>query len=193
MTARYDEFRTVGGELQRPIRARWWDRPKVVTIEDDWLVWKVETGERRVRSTRVPLEAFLRIATSDEAFIADFAQKWGMLQLCEHDFPAGHPTMYWPSRPATDLRYCGWRGSLTDERRESLAAWRDWAHRAIATLDVAAHLRSGRLPSTATWRTLEGLPHYVPDEDAGPQPRRTIGASPTRCATIRRLSSTTST
>jgi hypothetical protein len=105
--------------------------------------------------------------------ILRFAQKWGVLELCEHDVPAGHPPEYWPTRAVVAypshvkapgwtpdfplmmgaFHYCLPRGD--DDKGllwEPVEAWRQWARAARSTLNIAARLRSHQLASEDEWR-----------------------------------------
>ena len=50
------------------------------------------------RAGRWTPENFLRLRDAPASQILRYAQRWGVLGLCEHDFPAQHPPDYWPSR-----------------------------------------------------------------------------------------------
>lgn len=113
--------------------------------------------------------------------ILTYARRWGVLELCLHDFPFQHPPVYWPTQPAevhacpyviikhrdempirqADRHPCLPRGLVDGRPWEPLEAWYRWALRARASVTIAAELRKGRLGMEQDWRVVcgtEGMP-----------------------------------
>jgi hypothetical protein len=188
------------GRLERRVLAPPWPIPKRIVLERDRLRWTWTPGmdypgitpDRLIEPAPGLLENFLRLRNAPSSEILRYAQRWGVLGLCDHDFPAQHPPEYWPSR-ATEAHACPYAyddpygaGPLRRPRRsklthrtwiyrradfhscnvrgvieagsyvgkpwEPLDAWRTWAHRAHALLDVAAALQAETLGAEPQWR-----------------------------------------
>lgn len=61
-----------------------WPVPKA-TLENDSLVFSTRSKEVALPNTL--LEEFTDLAEADGATICRFANRWGRLELCEHDLP----------------------------------------------------------------------------------------------------------
>jgi transposase-like protein len=104
------------------------------------------------------------LADSSEDRILAYARKWGMLQLCKHDFPAYHSQIYWPAREVwSGSKPCYIRGEPEGPLWEPVESWRVWARRARATLRIAADLYKGKLGELVDWQAAVAL-EYVPVE-----------------------------
>ncbi len=115
------------------------------------------------------LDEFISLAGAPEEQFLAFAQRWGVLDLCEHALPFGHDAgdqrwgmpPHWRCRPrrVPDPRFPDW----AHYGFEPLEDWLRWACRAEALLKIAANLhafRRGRIQDwdiVATWEG-QGLP-----------------------------------
>ena len=92
------------GRLERRVLAPPWKLPTRIVVDGDRLRWTLETDtpdsppHRMIEPAPGLLEQFLRLRDAPASQILRYAQRWGVLGLCEHDFPAQHPPEYWPSR-----------------------------------------------------------------------------------------------
>ena len=101
------------GRLERRVWAPRWPIPKRIVLEGDRLRytwtpgtdWPGVTPDHLIAPAAGLLEHFLRLRDAPADQIVRFAQRWGVLGLCEHDFPAQHPPEYWPSR-AVEMHPC---------------------------------------------------------------------------------------
>ena len=101
------------GRLERRVLAPPWPIPKRIALDGDRLRWTWTLGSDWPGITPSPLiepaagllEHFLRLREAPARQILRYAQRWGVLGLCEHDFPAQHPPDYWPSR-AIEMHGC---------------------------------------------------------------------------------------
>jgi hypothetical protein len=163
---------------------QWWG-PRTVgfdsTYVQDCLVWSSgrarapRSGDRRraffgpygrsqgavrlVPPGRGMLTGFVALADAPAAKVLAYARKFGPLGICPHGRPCTH-TPFTSRRqlspPATDLcAPCGWdgRGGV-----EPIAAWHAYARLAKTIQEVAAKLRSDRLPDATEWKVLRQGP-----------------------------------
>ncbi len=101
------------GHLERCVVAVRWPIPKRIVLDGDRLRWMWTPGrdrpgitpERLIGPAAGLLEEFLRLRDAPADQILRYARRWGVLGLCEHDFPAQHPPQYWPSR-AIEFHAC---------------------------------------------------------------------------------------
>jgi len=134
-----------------------WPVPGRVECDGDRLVYDTRDGfERWVDSGPGLLENFLALGDASDDDIVRFAQRWGVLHLCEHELPASHnPGVFpvwtvddspgWPSR-------CQWLGEAGSGHIrpigvywESIATWRKFARQGMAVVRVIAGVESGSL------------------------------------------------
>jgi transposase-like protein len=171
------------GNLERPFPAGPWRLPARIDLDGDRLVWTQEPS-RLIRPQtggfQGLFEKFIELGDASAQKILAYARHWGMLELCEHDFPANHPQGCWPVNPplfservikypagfAVRVTACAARGSFEGQRWEPVESWRLWARRARATLNVAAQLHRGKIGEEEDWRVTEGaeeIPYFPED------------------------------
>ena len=158
------------GQLRSPSTGRAWSVPEKVDMVGEKLVYSYAkphrdyVAEQDPRHSREPLESFARLANVDDdsvfaQAVVEFAKRWGVLGICEHELPAGHnhACLGFPLAPMgcqprkqeeSDLGY--W---------EPLDAWRQWSGRANAILQLSAELWRGRLGEEALWDVC-GVTHF---------------------------------
>src|SRR5712671_4863333 len=101
------------GRLERHVWAPRWPVPKRIVLDGECLRytwtpgmdWPGITPDVLIGPAEGLLENFLRLRDAPASQILRYAQRWGVLGLCDHDFPAQHPPEYWPSR-AIEFHAC---------------------------------------------------------------------------------------
>ena len=186
------------GRLERRAMTRAWPVDHVV-LQGERLVWTMKEPNQLIQPASGMFEGFLRLAKAPASTILRYAKRWGVLRLCEHDFPAQHPPYYWPSCPVdihacthdifdntdpkspserADFHLCQPRGVYSRGRYdgrpwEPVEAWRMWAQRAQATLAMAAELKEGKIPGEGHWRVAFGL-EGIPNDLGRPRPPQRV-------------------
>jgi len=138
---------------------RSWVTPPPIQVElkDDFLHWTLSPGRPPSYlspDTRGMLGAFIRLR--DDEGILRFAQRYGVLFICEHGVPASHNSgggAYLGKD--TSCKPQGW----PDDPREPVACWLRYARLADAFLEIGYALHSGQLGDTIHWETIyQNLP-----------------------------------
>lgn len=160
-----------------PVSTGMWLIPDEVKLDGDWLLWKPAKfiGKRRMSVELEPglLKKFCALADAPDERIASFAAKWGVLFLCEHNFPVRHlqeldyPSIFpntnvnsavtMPGYHVRDSTPCCWLQRLPhnpDWYAEKLRGWRGWANHARAILSIAANLNMDKAGKFDDWYTL---------------------------------------
>ena len=170
------------GVLDRRLAGRAVFVPGIVEIDGPNIVWSITGQDRwiRVSGGRAMFEAFVGLGDASAEKILAFARRWGPLMICRHDFFAFHDSGFvWPgwSPPESTGSRCGLLPHDDIEFFcEAIDSWRLWASRAKASLNVAAKLLLGKMPSDSDWRVACGLAHPHSAELEWEQPT-TIGAA----------------
>ena len=192
---------TEGRGLTRPVTTSNWRVPAAVDLDGNRLRWNYRDGDRlgEVIGVRDRLiDEFVELADKSPEDIRDFARRWGVLMICEHDRPAGHA---WPGVPEDDvlngrelLKPCAPRG-WPDECWEPLGAWYRLALEARAMINVAAALYNPKPAKRGERRgDWQMLVHRIwlgpkggnPALDDLDQPRHTVSAREHLQASIQR-------
>lgn len=150
-------------DLTTAVELSTWTLPGEILVEGDLLWWR---GHREAKSATANqsrlLGQFVRLANGDDAAIASFARRWGVLDLCGHGYPRSHASSVAASElngrlmpvrsciVATAIRAEGWRS-------EPLERWRSLAGQAGAMLQIAQGLRLGRPVQGDVWAPLQEL------------------------------------
>lgn len=144
-------------------RLRWWFRTRMTPPMKRAALRRAIRGRSRVDAARslwiarrvLPgtdlLRGFACLADAPTARIVAFAQKWGVLGICQHNLPSSHSLECTPN---------GWDGRAG---WETIARWRHYARRASSLILVASRLREStkwRADGTAVlpWTTDELRP-----------------------------------
>jgi hypothetical protein len=93
------------------------------------------------------LERFIALADSPDHRILSFANRYGVLEVCEHAEPYQH---------GMPRRLC------KPSRREHLNLWRAYARWASALLVVATDLHDGKPGTAKDWKAVEEWVGYAP-------------------------------
>jgi hypothetical protein len=105
--------------------------------------------------------------------ILAFAQRWGVLGLCEHHLPSGHPKPPAPDSAPPGISYCmpaGWWNRSWNEPpicSEPVWAWRRYATRMRAARNIAAQLHRGRPGRPEDWEELRSAALGPPGRGVG--------------------------
>lgn len=121
---------------REPSWSQSWPLPVNVQVEDDHLVFQM-SDHWTLSGDAGMLERFLALADAPAHTIADYAQEWGVLGLCRHNYPA-----HWRHKggggynPASGYAHgnCDWT------LREPVSAWRGISHLFGTLLDVAGRI-----------------------------------------------------
>lgn len=176
-----------GNGLTRPVRTSDWKAPARVDLDGYRLRWQYDDGSRirkTIRAGHGLVDAFVKLADANPEDIRDFARRWGVLLICEHDKPAGHS---FPRELLIDAlnapEKSGWCAPLgsPDECWEPLGSWYTLAREARAMLNVAAALHNQKLAKRGDWHMLvyrvwPGPDRGDPALDIFNQPRYAAGA-----------------
>ena len=138
------------------------------------LYWRAE-GHSAPSGNDDMLRNFLSLADAGDARIASYANRWGVLHVCQHGRPASH------NPPPVNLGgYSGWDywcdhmgryDRLPDaDGYEPLEVWRRLSAEAGALARVAAALREGRPGAAADWAIIyansgQVAPWWKPSRD----------------------------
>lgn len=148
-----------------------WRRPGVVRVEGNSLVYSA----RSVRTYFNPdqpfevLQSFIDLEGAASDKIVRFAQRWGVLGICEHGLPAIHnPGVHtFASSPAWKLiqryeyRDSCFPVSWSDELWcEPLDEWGFWIQQANIIVRLAAELHAFRPGDSKDWQTMGYEPKY---------------------------------
>jgi len=129
--------------------------PPYLRLERDELVWSLKSpAGKRVRlrqgDTRGMLDAFVRIRDGDEAL--RFAQRYGVLGICEHGLPASHnPPPFFPGLGHKQT-WCYPRGLTGGLAREPVERWLRFARQANSLSRIAAAAHRNEAINPDDWR-----------------------------------------
>lgn len=119
-------------------------------------------GEGRVDAAAV--ERFCALRTGANADVLRFAQRYGVLGLCQHGLPHGHGVT---RGVVPSHERCRYMGDPVTGWWEPLDHWRKWAADATAMLNIGSQLAHGKLGEPADWTTLHGAEPFWLDD--GPE------------------------
>lgn len=146
---------TGNGSIERPLPEREWYIPKKIWLEPDKLIWEPDPDVREVRPGPGMLTDFVNLAVGPDERILKFAQRWGVLMLCEHGLPTSHNPH---KRSSAGFEFgCyprGWFDRPPGVVWAPLADWRFWARQARALLNIAANLHCDKVGEPSDWQTV---------------------------------------
>lgn len=152
------------GNLERPLSLDgWYTSAPSLTVRDGQLCVDRRLFSRSpsyVTPAAGILEQFIGLAEAadPERAVLEYAQRWGMLDLCVHQLPHEHAQEGLPISFATNggvvLTFdsevtCRWLVG-----REPIATWLYWSRQAAALLAVLSRLRGGMPARGEDWVTL---------------------------------------
>jgi len=129
--------------------------PPVIELKGDALIWQfpdaaAETSWRGAEP-RGALDGFLRVRDGESAL--RFAQRYGVLAICEHGLPATHayrPRLFFHKEEGSGFcRPQGW-----PHPAEPIERWLHFARQANALLRVAAALHDDRPGAKEDWEII---------------------------------------
>jgi hypothetical protein len=150
------------GALERDLPLGAWIVPPGLNLQDGDLVYErrphfpfEEPVIARVRKNI--LFAFSELAEADGSRVLSYANKFGVLGLCEHGMPLGHKGQMPIEGICTPI---GWP---SPECRESIEQWHFYARgfRAVLRLSVALH--EGKSGNADDWKHALELPRIIAD------------------------------
>jgi hypothetical protein len=119
---------TENARVERPVVTPSWPVAKDIRLVDgNRLQWRSGASQAQwVEPSPGLLENFVALRDDSPEAVLRYARRWGVLYLCEHDFPAGHPLEYWPGCPL-EAHPCPFdeRGRLTPQA----LAWDEYRER----------------------------------------------------------------
>lgn len=124
-----------------------------VALEDELCLYHARGRYQRREPHPNLLFEFVRLADADDSRVLDFATRWGLLKLCAHGRPGGHPV------PGNFCLPVPW---------EPVRIWRAHARRLGAALAIAAALHDKKLGPEEVWTILD--PDRT-EHSAGPMKR----------------------
>src|SRR5690242_3800353 len=107
-------------------------------VEDEEAYWHEVGEERQVLPTA--LHQFITLAEQPPARILQFAQRWGLLGLCEHGLPATHHV---DDRDGQERFALIPYGGCTPAPAESIVDWRTYSSRFRTFIEAAQRLHRG--------------------------------------------------
>jgi hypothetical protein len=146
----------------RPVDVTSWGAPVNVILESDRLVWRWDgTGPRdkTIKSGNKMLEEFVRLVDAPATRVRDYANRWGVLDLCKHGLPVSH------SRPPRHSMYPVGRSCvrLQEEPKheremngwEPIESWRGFASLFRTLLNLAAAIHKNGPGEPEDWKFLD--------------------------------------
>ena len=147
-----------------PLPAGRWLRPVEIELAEDAVEWRWQPGKELpalVEPTHELLDEFLMLQDATDDEILSFAQRWGVLEICEHGYFSAAPDACLTRDPRAE-----W---IARTVREPLAIWRSVVARFRGTLNVAAALQLGDVPDIGLWELAspDGARHltYVREQE----------------------------
>jgi len=129
-------FRSPQGRFDRPLPLAPIRLPASIEAVDSGLVWR---GHGRWRVPRwETLRDFARLE-EDPAAILNYARRWGVLAICEHDLPTTHN----PPRYGGYQSWCEPMYHAGENYWDPFPVWRHFIREAHEILDTAARLGQG--------------------------------------------------
>lgn len=145
------------GSLDRPVVANTINVPTNLRLAGEMLVWSWLDLPRHTRPGPGLLDQFVVLADAPAERILTYAQRWGVLLLCEHHLPSSHnpPPLYMSQ---SGPMWCLPSRDPDNQCWELLEDWRHFARQARALLRVAVRLHEGRTGAAADWGTVYERP-----------------------------------
>ena len=119
------------------------------------LVWDPIDGPcHTIRPSKIILLEFVDLADAAGERVQEFAQKWGMLELCEHGKPATHNWIYAP--PSVSSQFLNQEEKLWcyPTGVEPVDSWCSYARECRTMLLIAAQLHGSEPTSRENWKDL---------------------------------------
>jgi len=128
--------------------------PNEIKIDGDRLLWDINGPCNQVRTRKDLVLEFADLVSASNDSVLKFAQKWGTLELCEHEKPATHNLIYAPTNvsehfvPQANVFCCYPTGS------ERIEIWLNYARQCHTFLSIAERLHSGGKVRQEEWGVL---------------------------------------
>jgi hypothetical protein len=136
---------------QRRVLFESWLAPSKIEIKDSCLFYEFRSP-RLVKWGPGLLKDFVELADVSRADfptkVEAYAHRWGVLELCGHGWPIGHPNSADAQWPTDAHDYCA---SDPDSSSEPLDWWRFWSRQARALLSATAATRQRTVGWPEDW------------------------------------------
>lgn len=143
------------GDLDRPVSSPEWLLPKSIKLAGDHLCWGYSMDPVRRRTVRAGPGMFDKFRKlRDARSVLRFAERWGVLHICRHGLPAGHPPL--EHRPGDGPYGACLALNVPNTLLTSFAPieiWLHYARQVDAILRIATQLHNGAPKGSAEdWR-----------------------------------------
>jgi hypothetical protein len=124
--------------------------PTQIRQRDGRLFWQPVERYRTVKPTVETFTQFVGLAEASDREILSYAQKWGVLNLCEkHSFPSSHD------------RQCRAMERRVRQGGEPLSEWRRFSRSAGAVVRIGLQLDENKPGNVDAWNALRADPAFV--------------------------------
>jgi hypothetical protein len=131
------------GRIDRPLAQATWATAGSHELADGGLQ-AIGQPIHEVHADEELLARFVELVGRDDQALVTFADRYGLLGLCEHELPASHNPMPYGFQSGVAT----WCNSI---ETESTAIWRTFSGQARAMVNVAAAVRAGRPGAERDW------------------------------------------
>jgi hypothetical protein len=168
--------------MRRPVSGTTWYARAGVEVDGERLVYQPESAQQ-VRAGAGILQEFLALAEGTADHVARFAQRFGLLEICEHNLPRSHnPAVFDAGAGISGCHPNGWWGRPA-VLWEPIERWRFYARQARAILRIAQSLRQLKVGPPEDWASLYAEYSNLPKRGV-PWWKQTVGADQEHLADI---------
>ena len=141
--------------LDRPLMADEFSVPNDLQLAGGLLVWSWLDGQLQTRPGPGLLDQFVHLADAPAEHILRYAQRWGVLFLCEqHRLPTSHNPRPLYTAVSGQVTWCVPPRGANGTYWEFLEDWRHFARQARALLSIAVRLYQEHTGAAADWGTV---------------------------------------
>lgn len=164
-SGRLSDLRDMGSSkfrLDVPMDFGTWQAPVTASSSAGWIVCSSEHGWEDVRAGDGMLDGFLRLADASADRIAQYAEHWGPLLVCDdHMLPVSHVGTS-VGDPGAVLRHRCQPFVFGEDPAAPASTWRFWSAQARAILRIAIRLYGNEPGQAADWQTImrDGLDRW---------------------------------
>lgn len=126
--------------------------PPRISIDGDYLVWsnRDENGDvgprQKVQPSGKMLDEFVRLEDASSEKILSYANRWGVLAICDHNLPSSHSPNSYGWQRSQPVSSCISLGLNQEWVFEPLETWKQFAKEARAVRNMAAQLHQEQRP-----------------------------------------------